>query len=82
MVGLLLNLIFAANIKSTDIVVSLMLGSPLIPAVLLLVVLWSCPESPRYYMRLNSTNYDPMKAYEELKKIRGACEVRGHAHPP
>ncbi|KAK8092546.1 MFS general substrate transporter [Apiospora kogelbergensis] len=75
MAGLLLNLIFAATIKSNDIVVSLMLGSPFIPAVLLLIFIWSCPESPRFYMQLNSKNYNPKKAYEELRKIRGSCEL-------
>ncbi|KAK8050877.1 hypothetical protein PG993_002262 [Apiospora rasikravindrae] len=77
MVGFLLNLIFAARIpeKSVDIILGLMLGAPAVPAALLLVVLWSCPESPRYYMGIHSRNYNPKKAYEELKKIRGTCEL-------
>ncbi|KAK8079406.1 hypothetical protein PG997_007224 [Apiospora hydei] len=77
MVGLLLNLIFVVRIpqESGDVALGLILGAPAIPAVLLLVVLWSCPESPRYYMRIDSRNYNPKKAYEELKKIRGKCEL-------
>ncbi|KAK8091328.1 sugar transporter [Apiospora phragmitis] len=74
MVGLLLNLIFAATINNDDIVLGLMLGTPAVQAAMLLLVLWSCPESPRYYMRVGSKSYNPRRAYEELKKIRGKCE--------
>ncbi|KAK7957326.1 glycosyl hydrolase [Apiospora aurea] len=75
MIGLLLNLIFAATIRVDDIVLGLMLGSPAVPAVILLFVLWSCPESPRYYMRVGSKNFNPKRAYQELRKIRGKCEL-------
>ncbi|KAK8868964.1 sugar transporter-domain-containing protein [Apiospora arundinis] len=75
MVGLIFNLIFAACIQSDDVVLGLMLGSPVLPAALLLIALWSCPESPRYYMRVGSRNYSPRKAYNALASIRGDCEL-------
>lgn len=75
MFGLLLNLIFAATIKNDDIVLALMLGTPAIQAAILLVVIWSCPESPRYFMKSDNKKYSPMRAYEELRKIRETCEV-------
>ncbi|KAK7998335.1 putative phosphoprotein phosphatase X-1 [Apiospora arundinis] len=75
MIGLIFNLIFAACIQSDDVVLGLMLGSPVLPAALLLIALWSCPESPRYYMRVGSRNYSPRKAYDALASIRGDCEL-------
>lgn len=80
MVGLIFNLIFAACIQSDDVVLGLMLGSPVLPAALLLIALWSCPESPRYYMRVGSRNYSPRKAYNALASIRGDCEVRNESY--
>ncbi|KAK7981334.1 glycosyl hydrolase [Apiospora saccharicola] len=75
MFGLLLNLIFAATIGNDDVVLGLMLGTPAVQAGILLIVIWSCPESPRYFMKAGNKNYSPMRAYDELKKIRESCEL-------
>ena len=40
----------------------LILGAPMVPAVLLLIALSWCMESPRYYMRRNTPNYNPRHA--------------------
>ncbi|KAK8034652.1 hypothetical protein PG993_009647 [Apiospora rasikravindrae] len=82
--GFVFNLIFNAAIgpggqspdeggdrwSHEDKILSLILGSPCVPALFLLAGLWFCPESPRYYMRRKSSRFNPMKAYEMLKLIR------------
>ncbi|KAM5341685.1 hypothetical protein ACJ41O_014716 [Fusarium nematophilum] len=46
------------------------LGAPLAPAVLLLIAVMFCPESPRFYMRPNTPNYDLKRAYDILLEVR------------
>lgn len=46
------------------------LGAPFIPAVLLLVALGWCMESPRYYMQPNTPHRNPSRAYDILLKAR------------
>lgn len=71
--GFAFNLIFykAAN---EWVALRLILGAPLVPSIFLMIGLWFCPESPRYYMR-KSTRYDPQKAYDILRGLR-KTEVR------
>ncbi|KAH8159842.1 hypothetical protein CIB48_g8405 [Xylaria polymorpha] len=52
----------------------LILGAPFVPSIFLLVSLYFCPESPRYYMRQRSAHFDPERAYGILLRLRG-CEV-------
>ncbi|XXG95821.1 hypothetical protein Hte_002092 [Hypoxylon texense] len=68
MVGFAFNLIFS---KAADdrLALRLILGAPLVPSIFLMIGLWFCPESPRYYMR-KSTRYDPQKAYDILRRLR------------
>ncbi|KAK7953727.1 hypothetical protein PG988_014421, partial [Apiospora saccharicola] len=77
--GFVFNLIFNAAIgtgegndsgRHEDLILSLILGSPCVPALFLLAGLWFCPESPRYYMRRKSSRFSPTKAYEMLRRIR------------
>jgi hypothetical protein len=74
MIGFAFNLIFATA-SSADTTIGLILGAPFVPALMLLVGLWFCPESPRYYMRPRSPNYNPAKAFEILLRLRNT-EVR------
>ncbi|POS69660.1 hypothetical protein DHEL01_v211944 [Diaporthe helianthi] len=46
------------------------LGAPFIPAVLLLIALGWCMESPRYYMQPNTPHRNPSRAYDILLKAR------------
>ncbi|ROW04806.1 hypothetical protein VMCG_04780 [Cytospora schulzeri] len=46
------------------------LGAPFVPAVILLVALGWCMESPRYYMQPNTPHRNPSRAYEVLLKAR------------
>lgn len=48
----------------------LILAAPMVPAVLTLIALAYCMESPRFYMRKNTPNYRPMRAYEILSSVR------------
>ncbi|KAI1748583.1 sugar transporter-domain-containing protein [Xylaria castorea] len=73
-VGFVFNLIFyTARHDST--IKSLILGAPSVPSIFLLVSLYFCPESPRYYMRQRSAHHNPEKAYSILLKLRG-CELQ------
>lgn len=46
------------------------LGAPFVPAVILLVSLCWCMESPRYYMQLGTPHRNPSRAYEILLRAR------------
>lgn len=46
------------------------LGAPFVPAVILLVALCWCMESPRYYMQPNTPHRNPSRAYEVLLNAR------------
>lgn len=46
------------------------LGAPFVPAVLLLISLGWCMESPRYYMQPNTPHHNPSRAYDILLKAR------------
>ncbi|KAF9880292.1 hypothetical protein CkaCkLH20_02246 [Colletotrichum karsti] len=48
----------------------LILAAPMVPALLTLVALSYCMESPRFYMQKNTPNYRPQRAYEILSKVR------------
>ena len=67
--GFVFNLIFTAA-ATEDITLGLILGAPSVPALILLIALVFCPESPRYYMRPSSPNYNPSKAYSILLRLR------------
>ncbi|KAI1099970.1 hypothetical protein F4804DRAFT_349004 [Jackrogersella minutella] len=69
MIGFGFNLIFFTT-HNDELIVKLILGAPFVPAVFLMVGLYFCPESPRYYMRRRSSSYNPQKAYEVLQKLR------------
>ncbi|GAW26945.1 putative sugar transporter [Rosellinia necatrix] len=70
-VGFGFNLIFYTA-PETRTVLMLILGSPFVPSILLLVSLYFCPESPRYYLRRQSAHFNPEKAYYILLKLRGS----------
>lgn len=46
------------------------LGAPFVPAVILLVSLCWCMESPRYYMQPNTPHRNPSRAYKILLSAR------------
>lgn len=46
------------------------LGAPFVPAVVLLIALFWCMESPRYYMQPNTPHRNPSRAYEILLNAR------------
>ncbi|EQB48085.1 hypothetical protein CGLO_12710 [Colletotrichum gloeosporioides Cg-14] len=48
----------------------LILAAPMVPTVLTMIALSYCIESPRFYMRKNTPNYRPMRAYEILSSVR------------
>ncbi|KAI0446313.1 sugar transporter-domain-containing protein [Xylaria telfairii] len=72
--GFAFNLIFYTA-ENDAIVKGLILGAPFVPSIFLLVSLYFCPESPRYYMRQRSAHFDPEKAYGILLRLRG-CELQ------
>lgn len=90
MLGLVANIAIAAiaeslNIETDDIVkipsidhtraMQFILGAPLVPSVALLVAVYFCYESPRFYMRPEDpSNFNPQEALRILKAIR-ATEV-------
>ncbi|KAI1845763.1 hypothetical protein JX266_008128 [Neoarthrinium moseri] len=67
MVGFASNALFA-RISNYQTQLTLILGAPLLPALILCVVSLACPESPRYYLRRR--DYNPAKAYNILKGLR------------
>ena len=46
------------------------LGAPVIPSVALVVAVYFCYESPRFYMRQDSPNFNPQEALRILETIR------------
>ncbi|ORY62682.1 and other transporter-domain-containing protein [Pseudomassariella vexata] len=71
MLGFAFNLIFwTAGTGQETLTLGLILGAPLVPSLFLLVGLYYCPESPRYYMPHGSSNFNPAKAYAILRKLR------------
>ncbi|TLD19082.1 hypothetical protein PspLS_10007 [Pyricularia sp. CBS 133598] len=71
MMGFIFNIVFhAACGDNQELALSLILGGPVVPSLMMLAGLWYCPESPRYYMRPRSPNYSPAKAFTILKKLR------------
>lgn len=73
-IGFVFNLIFTTA-KSDDTTAALILGAPCVPCVFLLIGLWFCPESPRWYMRQRSSHFNPSKGLEIMTKLR-QTEVR------
>ncbi|KAI1387894.1 uncharacterized protein F4822DRAFT_295310 [Hypoxylon trugodes] len=69
MMGFAFNLIFYTA-HNDPLIVKLILGAPLVPSIFLMIGLWFCPESPRYYMRRRTSSYDPAKAYDVLLRLR------------
>ncbi|KAF7534006.1 hypothetical protein G7054_g6615 [Neopestalotiopsis clavispora] len=69
MIGFAFNMIFALA-NDPKFTLAFILGAPILPALVLLLALIVCPESPRYYMRRGSPNYSPAKAYEVIKRLR------------
>ncbi|KPM41126.1 hypothetical protein AK830_g5433 [Neonectria ditissima] len=82
MIGFVVNLIIAAaaqtlNSKPEDdksdhrrLTFQLILGAPLVPALFLALAVCFCYESPRFYMRPNTPNYDLALALKILEKVR------------
>ncbi|KAI1329498.1 sugar transporter-domain-containing protein [Xylariaceae sp. FL0255] len=74
--SLSVNLIFSTiNNESTSadasrLPLQFILGAPVVPAIVLLISLYFCPESPRYYMQQRSYHFDPSKAYCIMKRLR------------
>lgn len=69
MLGFAFNLLFTTA-PSDRITLGLIQGAPLVPALLLLaMVLFFCPESPRYHLQ-KGPNYNPEKAYHILRQLR------------
>ncbi|KAI2628465.1 hypothetical protein GGR54DRAFT_345421 [Hypoxylon sp. NC1633] len=69
MIGFAFNLIFY-NASSDKLSLQLILGAPFVPSIFLMIGLWFCPESPRYYMRQRTSSYNPQKAYDVLIRLR------------
>lgn len=68
-IGFAFNLIFyTAPDRHTTL--HLILGAPFVPSIFLLVSLYFCPESPRYYMRRRSAHFDPKRAYGIILTLR------------
>lgn len=86
MAGWVINIVIALIAKSFDIseydlndgnddqtghrAMQFILGAPLVPSVALLVAVYFCYESPRFYMRPDSPNFNPPEALRILEKIR------------
>ncbi|KAI2633128.1 hypothetical protein GGS26DRAFT_67863 [Hypomontagnella submonticulosa] len=70
MIGFAFNLIFYNTGVDKVLARQLTLGAPFVPSIFLMVGLYFCPESPRYYMRRRTSNYNPQKAYEVLLRLR------------
>ncbi|KAK7429139.1 hypothetical protein QQZ08_004354 [Neonectria magnoliae] len=82
MIGFVVNLVIAAAAQTlhsrpgndTDdrrlLTFQLILGAPLVPALLLAVAVCFCYESPRFYMRPNTPNYNLARALTILEKVR------------
>ncbi|OTB10048.1 hypothetical protein K445DRAFT_27974 [Daldinia sp. EC12] len=75
MIGFAFNLIFYTA-KDAKLSLQLILGAPFVPSTFLLIALWFCPESPRYYMRHRTSSYDPQKAYDILLGLRKTKSVQ------
>ncbi|KAL2694692.1 hypothetical protein Neosp_001278 [[Neocosmospora] mangrovei] len=59
-----------SSYKSRYLAFQLILGAPLVPSILLLIALCFCYESPRFYMRPGTPNYNLERAFEILRKVR------------
>lgn len=72
--GFAVNLLF--TVAETDrVTYSLIQGSPMVPSLaLLVIVFYFCPESPRYHL-IKGPNYNVDKAYQMLLRLRNT-EVR------
>lgn len=46
------------------------LGAPIVPCVGLMIAVYFCYESPRFYMRQDSPNFNPQEALRILVAIR------------
>ncbi|RSL61874.1 hypothetical protein CEP53_004929 [Fusarium sp. AF-6] len=60
----------SSGYQSRYLAFQLILGAPLVPSILLLIALCFCYESPRFYMRPGTPNYNLDRAYEILHKVR------------
>lgn len=83
MVGAVVNLVIASatgilretrgedtDQKPTYRALQFILGAPIVPAVLFLIVVCFCYESPRFYMRPNTPNFDLNRAFKILLRVR------------
>ena len=64
-VNILLNLIPNPELK-----LRLIMASPAVFALVLMLVVFKCPESFRYYMTPDSKHYKPEKAFGSLLRLR------------
>lgn len=60
----------SSGYQSRYLAFQLILGAPLVPSILLLIALCFCYESPRFYMRPGTPNYNLERAFEILRKVR------------
>ncbi|KAI8676368.1 hypothetical protein LRP88_10628 [Fusarium phalaenopsidis] len=60
----------SSDYQSRYLAFQLILGAPLVPSILLLIALCFCYESPRFYMRPGTPNYNLERAFEILRKVR------------
>ncbi|KAF7555358.1 hypothetical protein G7Z17_g2227 [Cylindrodendrum hubeiense] len=84
MIGFVVNLIIAAAVKTLEsrpefpdatndprrLTLQLILGAPVVPGLLLLVVVCFCYESPRFYMRPDTPNFNLERAFKILLAVR------------
>jgi hypothetical protein len=83
MMGFVVNLAVASLAGSLDMPLSknetkqkqyltaqFILGAPVVPSVALFLAVYFCYESPRFYMREDSPNFDPNRALAILLAIR------------
>lgn len=84
MAGFVVNIAIASIAGSLDIAtddikernmnqtrtLQFILGAPLVPSIALMIAVYFCYESPRFYMREDSPNFNPQEALRILIAIR------------
>ncbi|KAM5364138.1 hypothetical protein ACJZ2D_011639 [Fusarium nematophilum] len=58
------------EITDTELKLRLIMASPAVFAFILMLVVFKCPESFRYYMKPGSRHYNPEKAFGSLLRLR------------
>lgn len=68
------------HISDAKLKLRLILASPAVFALLLMLIIFKCPESFRYYMTPDSGHYSPEKAFGSLMRLRNT-KVREPSSP-